>query len=54
MLTKRLTNFFTALRANTWARIFLITVYYLAIIAGLVVLYGKGDFSTPDFVYQGF
>ena len=29
-------------------------VYYLAIIAGLVALYGKGDFSTPKFIYQGF
>lgn len=28
--------------------------YYLAILAGLVVIYGKGDFSTPKFIYQGF
>ena len=31
-----------------------LTLYYLAIIAGLIVLYGRGDFSTPAFVYQGF
>jgi hypothetical protein len=31
-----------------------LTLYYLAIIAGLIVLYGRGDFSTPGFVYQGF
>ena len=24
------------------------------VIAGLIVLYGRGDFSTPTFVYQGF
>ena len=54
MLIKRLTSFITAIRANPWGRIIWLTVYYLAIIAGLVALYGKGDFSTPDFVYQGF
>ena len=36
------------------ARAALLTLYYLAIIAGLIVLYGRGDFSTPGFVYQGF
>ena len=30
------------------------TLYYLAILAGLLLLYGKGDFSTPSFIYQGF
>ncbi len=32
----------------------LLTLYYLAIIIGLIVLYGRGDFSTPSFVYQAF
>jgi D-Ala-teichoic acid biosynthesis protein. len=32
----------------------LLILYYLAIIAGLIVMYGRGDFSTPPFVYQGF
>ena len=31
-----------------------LTLYYLAIVAVLVLLYGRGDFSTPPFVYQGF
>ena len=31
-----------------------LTLYYGAILVGLVVLYGRGDFSTPSFVYQGF
>lgn len=28
--------------------------YYLAVIAGLIFIYGRGDFSTPPFVYQAF
>lgn len=35
-------------------RIGLLTLYYLSILVGLIVLYGRGDFSTPSFVYQGF
>ena len=32
----------------------LLILYYFAIIAGLIVIYGRGDFSTPPFIYQGF
>ena len=32
----------------------LLVLYYTGIIAGLIYLYGRGDFSTPPFVYQGF
>jgi hypothetical protein len=32
----------------------LLVVYYLAIFAGLIVMYGRCDFSTPPFIYQGF
>jgi len=35
-------------------RIALMAIYYLGVIVGLVLLYGRGDFSTPSFVYQGF
>jgi hypothetical protein len=35
-------------------RVALLTLYYFLIIAGLLALYGRGDFSTPSFVYQGF
>lgn len=31
-----------------------LTLYYLAIILTLVLMYGRGDFSTPPFVYQEF
>ncbi len=32
----------------------LLVLYYLGIIIALIYLYGRGDFSTPPFVYQGF
>ena len=35
-------------------RLLLHAVYYLAIIAALIMMYGKGDFSTPPFIYQNF
>lgn len=41
-------------RMKSSVRLSLLTLYYLAVIAGLVVLYGRGDFTTPAFVYQGF
>ena len=40
--------------SKPWVRYILMTLYYLAIVIGLIILYGKGDFSTPPFVYQGF
>ena len=42
------------LEAHPGCRLALLTLYYLAIIAALVALYGRGDFSTPAFVYQEF
>jgi hypothetical protein len=42
------------LAANPWLRALALTLYYLAILAGLVLLYGKRHFVTPPFVYQGF
>jgi hypothetical protein len=35
-------------------RLLLLVLYYLGVIAGLIALYGRGDFSTPPFIYQGF
>ena len=40
--------------ARPWVRIAVRTIYYLAILLGLLLIYGKGDFSTPPFIYQGF
>jgi hypothetical protein len=31
-----------------------LTLYYLGILLGLIALYGKGNFSTPSFIYQNF
>ena len=39
---------------NPWVRGALLTLYYLLIVVGLIVLYGQGDFSTPGFIYQEF
>lgn len=42
------------LEAHPRARAAVLVTYYLAIVAGLIALYGRGDFSTPPFVYQEF
>lgn len=42
------------LEAHPRVRVAVLVTYYLAIIAGLMALYGRGDFSTPPFVYQEF
>lgn len=54
MSRKRSTPFIAALLANPAVQFGARTLYYLAILIGLIVMYGKGDFSTPSFVYQGF
>ena len=35
-------------------RTFALFLYYLMIILALLLIYGHGDFSTPEFIYQGF
>ena len=32
----------------------LTALYYFAIIAALLLMYGRGNFETPEFVYQEF
>jgi hypothetical protein len=54
MRTQRLTRLFVGLYNNPAGRVVLLTLYYLAIIAGLIIMYGRGNFSTPKFIYQGF
>lgn len=39
---------------NPAVKIFALTIWYLAIIIVLVVMYGKGNFATPTFIYQAF
>jgi hypothetical protein len=40
--------------ANPRVRFVALTIYYMGILAGLIALYGAGEFSTPPFVYQNF
>ena len=40
-------------RHPTLHRVLLIA-YYVAVILALIAMYGRGDFKTPPFVYQGF
>jgi hypothetical protein len=54
MWIKRSTHFFTVIYTNPWLRAILLVLYYLAILVGLVVLYGKGNFTPTPFIYQGF
>jgi len=42
------------LEAHPRTRLAVLTFYYLAIIAALILIYGRGDFATPPFVYQDF
>jgi len=53
-MIRRWTRYFTEAYRRPWARTLLLALYYLAIIAGLVVLYGRGDFVPHEFIYQGF
>ena len=50
----RLTGFITGLYRNPWGHALLLALYYLAIIAALVIMYGRGDFVPHEFIYQGF
>ncbi len=47
-------HFFTEIYANSWVKTILLVLYYLAILIGLVILYGKGNFKPAPFIYQGF
>ncbi len=40
------------LESHPRAKLALLTAYYFGIIAGLIAIYGRGDFSTPPFIYQ--
>jgi hypothetical protein len=40
-------------RHPTLHRVLLI-LYYVSVILALIAIYGRGDFRTPPFVYQGF
>lgn len=47
-------HFIARLWSHPTARFLILTLYYLAIILGLILMYGRGNFTTPNFIYQGF
>jgi len=47
-------RFWQALRRSPWARQAWLSLYYLLVLAALAAIYGQGNFSAPDFIYQGF
>lgn len=54
MWTNTLMPLIMRLIRNPWIRGAVLAFYYLAILIILIWMYGKGDFSTPGFVYQEF
>jgi hypothetical protein len=54
MILRQIGPRLAGLAVNPWLRALALTLYYVAILAGLVLLYGKRHFVTPPFVYQGF
>jgi len=53
-MIERWKQYFKRIGANVWVQSGALLLYYLAILVGLVLIYGRGDFSTPHFIYQGF
>ena len=54
MWIKSLMSSITATYAKPPVRVVVLALVYLAILVVLILMYGKGDFSTPPYVYQGF
>ena len=54
MWIKGWTRSISASSRSPLGRVLLLTACYLAILAALIVMYGQGDFSSTEFVYQGF
>ena len=54
MSTKRWMPFITTVSNNQHVRRIALVLCYLAILIALIVMYGKGDYSAPSFVYQNF
>jgi hypothetical protein len=49
-----LSRFQGIVRERRALRVTLLALYYALIVAGLVLLYGRGDFSAQPYIYQGF
>lgn len=46
--------FFTTVCNDARIKRIVLVLYYFAILISLILMYGKGDFSAPSFVYQNF
>ena len=53
-MPRRWIAFITTVRASSRIRVATLTLYYVAVLTALILIYGRGDFSTPSFIYQGF
>ncbi len=54
MSIKRWMRSITAAFRSPWGRTLLLSAYYLAIILGLILMYGRGKLTNTNFIYQGF
>ena len=55
MSTKSWINFITTrYQGSPWLPLVVRTIYYTAILAAVIYLHGKENFSMPNYIYQGF
>jgi hypothetical protein len=54
MWIKRSMRSFTEACRSPWGRVILLSAYYTGIIVVLILLYGKGELTPTNFIYQGF
>jgi hypothetical protein len=54
MWTKGWIRSFMAAFRSPLGRTLLLAAYYVAIIAILVIMYGRGNLASTEFIYQGF
>jgi uncharacterized membrane protein YbhN (UPF0104 family) len=54
MWIKGLMRYITESSHSPILRVVMLTAYYVAIIAALIVMYGPGSSTATEFVYQGF
>jgi len=50
----RWTNSAARLTRSSTVRVAVLTLYYLSVLVVLLLLYGRGQFRSPPFIYQGF
>jgi hypothetical protein len=53
-MLERSTSSAARLVRSPTVRVVALTLYYLGVLGALLYLYGRGDFTTPPFIYQGF